>query len=122
MEDVRTTSFVEDEDVGIQQQLHTRQESDENVDSLDDARMTGNTNSNVSDRVLRRSVKLGNTHAFVPRASAMKHVRYEKYYKNELSTMNKELKLEEKEMTRHMSIDMISAYRMSVRQAEGDKD
>ena len=36
--------------------------------------------------------------------------------------MNKELKLEEKEMTRRMSIDMISAYRMSVRQAEGDKD
>ena len=36
--------------------------------------------------------------------------------------MNKELKLEEKEMNRHMSIDMISAYRMSVRQAEGDKD
>ena len=71
MEDVRTTSFVEDEDVGIQQQLQTRQESDE-MNSLDDARMTGNTNSNVSDRVLRSSVKLGNTHAFVPRANAIK--------------------------------------------------
>ncbi len=63
MEDVDITSLIEDEDVSINQQLHTKRELDEDKDSLDDAKMIGNTNSNVSDRVLRSTVKLGNTHA-----------------------------------------------------------
>jgi len=126
LEDVKDTESrfnMEDEDLDMNQQLESKYDSNEMANALDDTKMIGNKDNNVSDRVLRSSVRhTGNTHAFVPRGNAMKHVRYEKYYQNELSIMNKELKLEEKEITRHMSIDMISAYRMSVRQAESDKD
>jgi len=57
-----------------------------------------------------------------PRANALKHVRYEKYYQSQLSVMNEQLKIEEKELTKFMADDMIYAYRMSVKQAESDKD
>ncbi len=49
-------------------------------------------------------------------------MRYETHYNSELSIMNRELHEEEQELVSSMVIDMISAYRMSIRQAEGDVD
>jgi len=118
--------IVNDEEEDIVTNDNIVNNDDVEQDVLDDNVLHQDKEEIPNTRVLRSESKKvrirGSTNVLPPRANAMKHVRYENYYKMDIRIMEKELMKDDYDQVEYTSVDMVNAFRMSVRQAENDKD
>jgi hypothetical protein len=110
----------------------TTERLDEEVDGEEEIEPVDNDFDRYEDddipntRILRSQTRQGvlKGNQLPPRANTARHITYKRYYKAELSVMEKQLVLDDRESDNITctGVNMINAYRVSIRQAEKDKD